>query len=89
MTDPTKTDPKLAAGVERLRNGTSSLTTEAKTQGITYASLQGALKKELGVAGYGALLKANHKAAGAAKPKVTKPKAAKAAGKKRSRKAKK
>jgi hypothetical protein len=77
MTDTTKTDPKLTAGVERLRNGTSSLTSESKTQGITYASLQGALKRMLGANGYVTLMRANHKA----KPKATKPTAAKRAPK--------
>lgn len=85
MTDPTKTDPKLTAGVERLRNGTSSLTSEAKTQGLTYSALQGALKRELGADGYVTLMRANHKA----KPKVTKPKAAKRAAKVTKPKAKK
>jgi hypothetical protein len=55
MTDPTKIDPKLTAGVERLRNGTSSIPSESKTLGLTYGRLQGALKRELGAAGYSAL----------------------------------
>lgn len=76
-------DPKLIAGVERLRNGTSSLTSESKTQGLTYASLQGALKRMLGADGYVTLMRANHKAKPkGTKPKVTKPKAAKRAAKK-------
>ena len=87
-----KVEPKLpTAGVERLRSGTSSIPSESKTLGMTYGQLQGALKRELGAAGYTALIKANR----AAKSKVTKQKAAKpkskakpakAASKKRSRK---
>ncbi len=83
-----KSEPKLpAAAVERLRNGTSSIPMETKTLGLAYSVIQRALKRELGTAGYTALIKANR----AAKSKATKPKAAKkskpakAAGKKRSR----
>ena len=69
-----KVESKLpTAGVERLRNGISSIPSESKTLGMTYGQLQGALKRELGAAGYTALIKANR----AAKSKVTKPKAAK------------
>jgi len=83
-----KIEPKLPqSAIERLRNGTSSIPLETKTLGMTYAVIQRALKRELGAAGYSALIKANR----AAKSKVTKPKAAKkskpakAAGKKSTR----
>lgn len=91
-----RVEPKLpTAGVERLRNGTSSIPSESKTLGMTYGQLQGALKRELGAAGYTALIKANRAAKSKARTGVAKPvakksraKPAKAASKKRSRKVK-
>jgi hypothetical protein len=89
-----KAEPTLpAAAVDRLRNGTSSIPIETKTLGLTYSVIQRALKRELGAAGYTALIKANRAAkarTGVAKPaaKKSRAKPAKAAGKKRGRKVK-
>jgi hypothetical protein len=58
----------LPAAIDRLRSGSSSLTSEAATLAITYNELRSALKDKLGADGYTALMAANHAAVKGAKP---------------------